>query len=625
MASPIPIPLSPLGDFSFSERGGSLGPPSPADPSAVPTGATFAVPHIASFASQYNTNTRAYSGRFDEAILANRENAERMRLDTLIAGCLEARAEPVSLLTWTFAPEDPDDQRQVEAAKRQERLLRRLPRFVEAHRWLLVEGLFVGRAGLRTRWESTGVDPLTGRSMIFPTEAVPIAGDKLGFKWSGELGIAVSASFANPRVEFLDTYPFYFLTREERESVIVHRQFSEDANFYKPWFGGAIHGTGLRGKLYWLWALKAQLWQLTLDQLTWWAKGLTAYYVEHGNQAHADAIADYINKQNGSSSILYPVFRDPTTNTPYFQKPIERFEAGLSGPSFMQELITKYIDDQIRFLILHQQLTVNTANTGLGSGVAAAHMNTNENRVKLDATMLQETYTLDLVRPMYRSNEPGIPPGRFVFTIDSPNVQQILDASEAIVGMGGSVPLAPLLEAAGIPEAKPNDTLLSNVQPSSPTAVGTVPAGDPMLGQGGSQPLQRVRLGRLVGEHTWHHEMETPVGPYTMHAHRVGRQSPTSPWEMSFTAKGAHAEDPYALTGHLGAKAIHVIRAVGTGLDEFLHSVKPHTVTVSAALREPSRVKLYRKMMPLLAKKHGYRHEETLGDDADTVHTLYRG
>lgn len=484
-------PISTLaGDLTFQERGGDQGPPSPQDPQAIPNGATFAVPHIASFSGTYGSNARAYSQRWDEALQSNRENARAMLLDPIISTCLDVRATPVSLLTWTLEAQDPEDTRQMEAAKRQEHLLRQMPRMSEANRWLIYDGLFIGRSGLRTRWAWTAKDD-KGRQYIYPSAAVPISGDKIGFKWDGTAGIAVAAGFSHQQVEFLDTSPYYFLTREERESVIIHRAFAEDRPFYRPWAAGAIHGVGLRDRLFHFWSLKAQIWKMSVDFLRWFSKGLMVYYFEHGNEAHMNAVKDWIERQDGNAAMMFPVFRNPQANAPYLAKPVERFDVSTANPQFLQNLITNYFDDIFRFTILHQTATTTSPGPqGLGSGVAAAHMSTSENRVKMDAVMLQDTYTQDLVAPMYRVNEPGIPPARFLFSIDSPNVQQMLDTASTIVSLGGSVPAQPLLDAGGIPNPKASDTILTQVAPQSPTAVGAIPTGQPMMGEDGQQPLQ---------------------------------------------------------------------------------------------------------------------------------------
>lgn len=478
----------PFGDLSFQEQGGDLGPPSPQDPDGLPRGGVPPVPYMATYSGQYLTNSRAFSTRFDTATQCSRENARLMRWDPVISGCLEVRSTPVSLLTWTLEPADPEDPRQMDAAKRQEDLLRKLPRFVEGHRWLLVEGLFVGRAGLQTRWSWTPRDPDTGKQMIYPSAVTPVAGDKLGFKWDGRVGIAVSASFASGQVEPLDGASFYFLTREERESLIVHRAFSEDSDYFRPQMAGSIAGSGLRGKLFYLWSLKAQVWALAMEYIRLFSLGQLYVFFEHGNAAHRDAIKEHMEAQDGKHILMLPVFRDPTTGQAY-ENPLHRIDASTASPAFLQSILTGYFDDLIKFNILFNTLTTGIGPTGLGSGVAEAHEGVAEQRIKLDACMLQETYTQDLVLPMYRVNEPGIPPARFVFSIDSPNVQQMLDTARVIVDMGGSIPQEPLLEAGGIPAAKQGDTILTQVQPQSPAAVGATPSNDPMIGQGGQQPL----------------------------------------------------------------------------------------------------------------------------------------
>lgn len=478
-----------MNQITPTEKGRQQPAPAPVQPVGDPVGGgEFPVPHFATFSGTVGGSNRTYSTRFDEALRNSRENAWRMRLDPMIDACLERRACPTALLPFSIKPEDDDDPVQVEAAKRQEKLLTRLPRFVELKRWLLKEGLFVGRAGAQLVYGwTTNRDP---RQMCHPVKYALLNGDKLQFTWGGEVGIAVNVGQLgqHPQVRFTDGMPCYFVNDDERQSLIIHRAFSEDADFFRPLYAGAINGAGLRGKLYWMWALKSQLWGMSIDFLRWFAKGLTVFYFEHGNNAHLQAISDYVKAQDGNSDMLYPVMRNKD-GTPYLPKPIERYDASTASPAFLQELITNYLDDLIRFTILHQSLTTSTAPTGLGSGVASAHQTTFDELVKMDACMLDETLTQDIVAVMYRTNEPGVPPGKYVSQVDSPNVQQMMDAASTIVAMGGGVPQKPLTEAAGIPEAKGGDTILSNVRPQQPAAVGAIPDGQPVeTAQGSDQP-----------------------------------------------------------------------------------------------------------------------------------------
>lgn len=466
---------------STTDLGHSKPAADPVSPEGLPLGNhQWVVPHPGTFNGYINPVNKTYSQRFDEAMLHSRENAWRMRLDPMIDACLERRVTSSSLLAFSVKPEDDDDPQQVAAAKRQEGLLRRLPRFVELKRWLLKEGLFVGRSGAQMLYEWTRLD---NRLMCRPFDFRPINGDKLQFAWDGSVGITVSSNASvrnSEQVRHLDGSPCYFVSPTERAGLVVHRSFSEDHDFYRPIMGGAIHGTGLRGKLYWLWALKSQLWGMSIDFLRWFAKGLTVYYFEHGNAAHFEAVKQWVERQDGNDAMFYPIFRDMPNNEPYLQKPLERFEVSTASPQFLQKLITEYLDDLIRFTILHQSLTTSTAPTGLGSGVAQAHQTTYDELTALDCSLLDDTITADILFHMYRVNEPGIPPGRFVSNVDKPNVQQMVEGAQAIVAMGGSVAQKPLTEAIGLPEPKQDDTLLGGPQPGQPAAVGAVPDGTPV-------------------------------------------------------------------------------------------------------------------------------------------------
>lgn len=477
------------------EAGRSAPKPGPANPEGLPPGNhEWVVPHFETFSSIGNSQARAYQMRFDNALRASAENAWRMRLDPIIDTCLEVRVTPSALLPISVKPADDSDPRQVAAAKRQQALLRRMPRRAEYRRWLLKEGLFVGRAGSQIVYSWTK-DAETGRLMCYPSNHRPVYGDKLQFKWDGSAGLVINPSSelaSHARTERLDGAMCYFPSPTERQGLVVHRSFAEDADYMRPWLGGSVNGTGLRSRLYWAWAMKNQLWGMSLDFLQWFAKGLTVYFFEWGNDAHRQAIQEWVNGQDGNSAMMYPVMMRNTSGggkEPYFPTPLQHIPVPTTSPQFLQTLITEYLDDIFRFAILHQSLTTTTGATGLGSNVADAHQTTFDQVVKMDATMLDETETLEILSVMYATNEPGIPCGTVMSQVDSPNVGQLLEVAEAVVNMGGSVAAEPILEAGGIPEAKPGDTLLGNVQPGQPVAVGAVPEGVP-LGTSTGDPNQ---------------------------------------------------------------------------------------------------------------------------------------
>lgn len=457
----------------------------PVDPRGLPPGGgEYTIQPQFLFSALSNSHAQAYLTRFDTALRASRENSWRMRLDPIIETCLDVRVTPTALLPVSVKPQDDTDPQQVAAAKRQQALLRMMPRRAEFRKGLLKEALFVGRSAAQITWGWT-YDAKVRRTQCYPSGYSLINGDKVQFKWNGEAGIAIGAGTplaSHERTVMLDSFPVYFPTEDERVNFVVHRSFSEDADYYRPWFAGSIHGIGLRAKLYWTWALKSQLWQMGVDFLRWFSRGLTVYFYEHGNDAHRLAIEDAVARQDGSSAVMYPVFGElaGTNGKPYMQKPFEHIDVSTASPAFLQNLITQYLDDLFRFAILHQSLTTSTGATGMGSGVAGAHQTTFDNLIKMDATCLDDTETQELLAVMYATNEPGVPCGRVVSQSDSPNVEQLMSAAQTIVGLGGTVPASPLLEAAGIPEPKDGETLLGNVAVGQPAAVENPADGMPL-------------------------------------------------------------------------------------------------------------------------------------------------
>lgn len=467
---------NPNSELSPEERGLPPADPKPVDPQGQPRGnAVYPVGHVSTFAGVTNWANRSYSYMYDEAMRHSRENAERMRLDPVIDACLRLRTYPTALLTVHIDPDDDEDEYQVECAMKAQKLLTNLPGFLFAKRWLLDDGIFKGRSAVQMRWQWVHK---RGRNWHLPTGWRMVDGDKLVFGWDERVGILVSSAVAPPtdRLGTSERGRVYYCTPEEREQLAVHEFEPEDKSFYQNQMAGAIHGTGMRGRLYWLWALKVRVWEMGMDFLQWFARGLMVYYFQSGNEEHYNQIKSFVENQDGSGSLFMPWLPGPAQAG---YKPIERFEASTASPAFIQQLITQYFDDLFKLNILGQTLTSGTASTGLGSGVAQAHQSTFENFVKYDAIALGETFTRDILRPFYRVNFPGVPPARWVFEVDDPNVQQMIENAQVLYSMGAAIPEETLLEAAGLPQPKTGQTILTDIQPMQPAAVGGMPNGVP--------------------------------------------------------------------------------------------------------------------------------------------------
>ncbi len=470
-------------------------PPPPPPQEGQPRGnGMISIASIDQFVAQMNTSTKQYWSMYDEALQNSRENAYRMTLDPIIWPSMNVRCYPTALLPGDAKAEDEEVEEELSAAKRVTQDVRSLIGLASMRSWLLRDGIWSGVSGAQIVWNWVSVK---GKLRMRPVDWSPVMGDSLSFDYGGWPAIRVRSNTVVTEAQksqlIASEYGMiYRLTPEERECMLIHRVNPEASDYFKPQNARTVVGSGLRGRLYWLWALKSQIWQMGLDWLRWFSKGFTVWYYQDGNPEHMALVQEHVRKQDGSHAMLYPIPRD-RSGQPYFEKPFEHIAPSNSNAQFIQQILTSYLDDLIRFGILHQSLTTQVGPTGFGSGaVAANHKTTFDNVVKMDALQLDDSFTRDLVRVCYRVNEPHVPPGRWVSQIDSPNVEELMQSAKAIVSLGGSVPLKPLTEAAGIPEAKDGETLLGGLQQGSPSAVASIPDNTPMVGANptGLQPAQ---------------------------------------------------------------------------------------------------------------------------------------
>lgn len=475
--------------FTAAEFGAEGPKAPPRDPAGMPKGdGLVPVAHPSMFAGLFSGSNRTYYQWFDNALKNGRVNSERMLNDPVIVSSLRLRTTPTALLTHHCEPEDNSDEAQVEAAKQFDRMIKKLKGLQHLKRWLLYNGVWKGRSAGFLRFARVW-DAKTGRMFENPVEfETPIDGDKLCFRYDRSLGVTVGAGFFGPTEYVAGFGRAYFYTPEEREQTVLFRFEPEDSDFFNPQQAGLVNGKGLRHNLYYLWALKSQLWSASIDFLEFWARGILIFYFEHGNAAHLDSVSQWVEQFDGQWQRLFPRMKDGGPG----YKPVERIEANPGTNSFLQDLITNYLDDLIRQIIIGQTLTTKADATGLGSGVADAHVGTFEQVIKYDANLLDECFTYEIVEPWYRANYPGMPHGYWKSEVDSPNVEQLMDSAETLYNLGGNIPEQSILEAMGLPETKEGDTILTQVQPMQPAAVQGMPEGVPQVdGQPpGQQPVR---------------------------------------------------------------------------------------------------------------------------------------
>ena len=452
--------------------------PTPGQKEGMPlAGGQWAIPHHLSFAQVTNWASRTYRWTFDEALKHSHTNSLAVRRDPVVMDALRSRQLPTAQLPWHLECEDDQDTRQAEAQQELTKTIEQIPYF-QRYKLQLLEALWWGRYAVQNiyAWDfSTGTRRLVVRSHR------PINGDKLIFRYSGEVGGLVHATFPG-QWDVTDRGRAHFFSPEERETLVIHTHEPEDADFFEPELAGAIQGVGIRSRIYWFWWLRSQVTAFLMDYLERvGAGGFTIYYYEAGNSSSLNEVKAAAEEQHRNNVVLFPRYRDGSTGGPG----IQRLEPSNSGAQLLQGLITNYFDNVIRRYILGQNLTSETAGTGLGSGVADLHADTFARLVKYDAINLGETLTQDLVRVLQKYTYPDIPPLKFVFDVDKPNAKDVLEAAQAFYMMGGAVDEDELRSIIGLARPQPGHAILAKFGNLSPSAAGALPAGIPMMGPPG--------------------------------------------------------------------------------------------------------------------------------------------
>jgi len=453
------------------------------------------VPHIHTASGRFGVASHAYLN-MDEALRDSRSNAQRMRSDCGIMEPVEARQRSVALLPWHIECDDKDSPEQKSLAEAMTAILEETPRFTEMRRSLL-EATWYGRYATAN---SFGADLVRGQWRTVVKRWEPRHGDKLVFRFDDgsntidpdQIGIRVSSAFrgsAKPdinghrrsKVMATETGLVYWLDRAERQTMIVHKHQIEDGPWEEPRMMGRIHGIGIRDRIYWTWYAMIECLQRVVEYLDRAAFGIEVWPYQAGNPRAKNETETAAKKAmgGGRTVILAPIpaGEDPETYMPRLIEP------GLAGVSTTIDIIRTYFGHKIKRYILGQTLSSEADATGMGSGVADAHMATLADILAYDAINLEETITKDFLRVLQVWNFRNSAHIKLKFRIDteSDNVVERMNALRQGWEMGLKLKADELYQILGTPKPDQSDEILINPK----IAVPGMPGGN----QPGQGPL----------------------------------------------------------------------------------------------------------------------------------------
>ncbi len=446
------------------------------------------LPHIFTVAGRYGVATRSYS-KGDEAWIASRADCEIMRNEPAIMECLEARMRSVSLLNWHIEPidEELDDRTKTilhgsrkresginseELAAKMSLILKYTPNITKMF-YSLMDALWYGRYATYSTYAKTPIDGMGWATTIKKWE--PRHGDKLVFRYndntgqndSDQVGIRVGPGYdtqsryvdyagnVRQQVEATQYGLAYWMTTNQRKHVAVHRHIIEDGDFDHPIKADSIHGIGIRSRIYWTWKAYSECFKLLMEYIERTALGTEIWRYPAHNERAKEATEEAAQRRGspGRSILMVPVPEGEQADL----YNVDIVEPGLQGADVLQNVLHSFFGHKMKRYILGQTLSSEAESTGLGSGVANAHLATLADIVTWDARSLAETITTDILRPLQLWNFPNSHGVylKFKFDTESPQAQQKLEAYRAAWEMGTKIKSEDIYQIIGA--SRPSD------------------------------------------------------------------------------------------------------------------------------------------------------------------------
>lgn len=422
----------------------------------------------------------------DLAYRIQRTYQRQMRNDPCIDSNLEARMLAVRSLGWTIEPEDPEDPIQRARAAALDKAIRRIPRFNQALRWMLMS-VWYGHSAVNFAYQrlarpvTTPVlekpdDPdsePTGEEqvVIAPTKWLPLHPDSVEFRTDGAVAVKVNQTrLSDPSqyeiVQSPTSGPSVLLNPAQRAATVVTISAAEAPDWFDQ-FETALpySGRGLRSALIQYWMVKQATLQAAVRFTERLSGGLSVGKYPSGNDEARDAMRQVLNNLLVDANILMPVpgGMDEHQWGVEFPGP-----DGASGWETFDRMLGR-MEGAIKERIIGQELTSGTASTGMGSGVAEAHERTFARIVKDDALSLSDDLSDQLVATMVMANWPDETARyRFAVQVDDENLDELMKFAEAYTRMGGTLDADELRRRAGLRAPRAGGEVLGGPEPLDP-------------------------------------------------------------------------------------------------------------------------------------------------------------
>lgn len=463
--------------------------PSQEVPGMPPNFGDGLIPHVVTFQGILATISKVYRAS-DEALKDSYANARYMLNDLTVLEVIEQRMRSTALLDWHLEIEDDKDLEQVALKDCLSAILRRIPRFMQ-YREALLRAIWYGKYGVQHRYRWTEIED---KHRVIVERWQPVHGDKLvfGLDEGGEeadrLGIRVGPGLVGSGARMEDwrersqgkVVPTewglaYFLDPWERDLIAVHKHLIEDGEFEEPVNAGRIHGLGIRSRIYWTWFQKQECLAWLMEYLERSAFGMEIWYYPWGNDEAREKLRTAAEERIGQGRNILLVPRPMGDQSMAYG--VERIETSPAGAEAVKDILVNYFGHLIKRYVIGQTLTTEAEATGLGSNLAAIHLDTYMQIIKYDSINLGETITEELVDRLKAYNFPRYTdvPVRFVIETETSDAEAKLKAWKEAFEMGARLKEQDVMDLIGAAVPEEGDRVLEQKEPQP---MGGFPGGD---------------------------------------------------------------------------------------------------------------------------------------------------
>ena len=391
------------------------------------------------------------------AYTENASFAQQMRLDAGIEGALRNLRVTLAQLPWTIAiaPEVEDKPMMQAYQRRITEAIRNIPR--------LTDLLYTLHGA---KWYGLGVVNLVYGKPTEITDWIGLDPDSMAFDRYGNIGVKVGPKYLQDGGGTGVTTGFDGFVRVldgmERDSVVVHRVFSEAPNFLIPNSADLMYrGRGARDVCWYYWQIMQGTLRACVAYTNTYAQGgIRKGWYPDGDATAQQTMLQILTKLDRIGSVALPF----QPNTPLDQQPwgmtLESMPAG-TGEIYIKLL--DWLSAKCKEAIVGQNLTSEAAGTGLGSGVAKIHGDTFANELRYNATAFSEAMTRDLVWVLaFRmgATESEARALSFQQTVQQQDVKEYMQGVRDFVDLGGAVSQEAVREKLGLPAPDAGEPVL---------------------------------------------------------------------------------------------------------------------------------------------------------------------